>query len=184
MYCEIVLQGRLKGKKIVLQYSHCIAEKEARRVGFELQYTGVYCNRGSWVRLGICIAIQNLYCDCGARARMDCIAIQWPAKPRYSRGWAAGALGAQAGAGALGWAWKAWRTTGRARGRDARQAGRAAGARAAGRYRWAAGAVSVRGARGTRGLGAGRAAWARGLSLGCALGALDLFLARFDSVFS
>ena len=59
MYCEIVLQGRLKIEDIVLQYSHCIAEKEAWRVGFELQYTGVYCNRGSWVRLEICIAIQK-----------------------------------------------------------------------------------------------------------------------------
>ena len=173
MYCEIVLQGRLKGKKIVLQYSHCIAEKEAWRVGFELQYTGVYCNRGSWVRLGICIAIQNLYCDCGARARMDCIAIQWPAKPRYSRGWAVGALGAQAGAGALGWAcvgrWAgcawgaglgvegvahnrqgAWqgRAAGRARGRGARGRQVQAGGRRAGS------AGHARPGRWARGLGA------------------------------
>ena len=64
---------------------------------------------------------------------------------------------------------------------------------------WARGALGV-GARGAwpgRGLGAGRAAWAlgerpgrwaRGLGAwagqGCALGALGLFLARFDSVFS
>ena len=33
-----------------------------------------------------------------------------------------------------------------------------------------------------RGLGAGRAAWARGLALCCALGALGLFSIRFDSV--
>ena len=46
-----------------------------------------------------------------------------------------------------------------------------AGARQPGPGRWA------------RGLGARRAAWARGLALGFALGALDLFLARFDSVF-
>ena len=39
LYCGIVLQGGLKGKKIVLQYSFCIAEKEAWRVGFVLQYT-------------------------------------------------------------------------------------------------------------------------------------------------
>ena len=67
-----------------------------------------------------------------------------------------------------------------------------AGARAGARR--AAGARAQAGARaradaqagvGTRhGLGAGRAAWARGLALGCALGALGLFLARFDSVFS
>ena len=35
----------------------------------------------------------------------------------------------------------------------------------------------------SRGLGPGRAAWVRGLAKGCALGALGLFLARFDSVF-
>ena len=38
-------------------------------------------------------------------------------------------------------------------------------------------------ARQARGLGAGRAAWARGLAKDCALGALSLFFARFDSVF-
>ena len=47
----------------------------------------------------------------------------------------------------------------------------------------AAGAGS-RVARGAGLAGPGRAAWARGLALGCALGALGLFLARFDSVFS
>ena len=57
--------------------------------------------------------------------------------------------------------------------------GRAAGARGA---RQARGALAERAGQGW--LGAGRAAWARGLGLGCALGALDLFLARFDSVFS
>ena len=34
-----------------------------------------------------------------------------------------------------------------------------------------------------RNLGAGRTAWARRLAKGCALDALNLFLARFDSVF-
>ena len=29
LYCEIELQGRLKVKEVVLQYSHCIAEKKA-----------------------------------------------------------------------------------------------------------------------------------------------------------
>ena len=43
--------------------------------------------------------------------------------------------------------------------------------------------VGARGERGSARVGlAGR--WARGLALGCALGALGLFLARFDSVFS
>ena len=36
--------------------------------------------------------------------------------------------------------------------------------------------------RGARGTGAGRAAWARCWAAGCALGALSLFLTRFDSV--
>ena len=58
------------------------------------------------------------------------------------------------------------------------QAGRAGQGRRAGRARQ--GSVADAGARGA-GL-AGR--WARGLALGCALGALGLFLARFDSVFS
>ena len=28
---------------------YCIVEKEAWRVEFGLQYTGMYCNRGGWV---------------------------------------------------------------------------------------------------------------------------------------
>ena len=28
---------------------YCIVEKEAWRVEFELQYSGMYCNRGGWV---------------------------------------------------------------------------------------------------------------------------------------
>ena len=37
-------------------------------------------------------------------------------------------------------------------------------------------------AAGTRGTGAGRAAWACCWAVGCVLGALSLFLTRFDSV--
>ena len=44
-YCPIVLQ---KGKEIVLQYSHCIAEKKA---GGEWK---LYCNTGN------CIAVRHL----------------------------------------------------------------------------------------------------------------------------
>ena len=36
--------------------------------------------------------------------------------------------------------------------------------------------------RGALGLGVGRPAWARGLAMGCALGALGLFSIRIDSV--
>ena len=68
-------------------------------------------------------------------------------------------------------------------------AGRAGGRRADGGARAAAGA-GARGACGAgpagrqaRGLGAGRAAWAPGLALGCALGALGPFSIRFDSFF-
>ena len=144
-----------------------------------LQYTGVYCNRGSWVRLGICIAIQKLYCDCGARARLDCIAIQWPAKPRYSRG-VAGSWARKRGAGRA--AGRGKRAGGRA---GSRQGARAAGARTAGscaRGVRSRGAEGARPGRWARGLGAGRAAWAHGLALGCALYALGLFSIRFDSV--
>ena len=80
-------------------------------------------------------------------------------------------MGAQAGvrSGQLGV--QAWGAVG------SQARGRAAGARQ--------GPAAGAGARGARGAGlAGSAAWARGLTLGCALGALGLFLARFDSVFS
>ena len=65
--------------------------------------------------------------------------------------------------------------------------GQAAGARGArgrqARARAERAGQAGAGARGACGAGlAGR--WARGLALGCELGALGLFLARFDSVFS
>ena len=115
-------------------------------------------------------------------------------------GWAC--VGRRAGVrGAQGWrAWDArqGRAAGVARGRGARQAGQASGRRA--------GARGMRGrARGARGRGAaGRAelarhrrcargharpgrglgvAWAPGLTLGSALGALGPFPIRFDSFF-
>ena len=48
----------------------------------------------------------------------------------------------------------------------------------------AGGRVRVRAERAGQGwLGGRRAAWAPGLALGCALGALGLFSIRFDSVF-
>ena len=137
----------------------------------------------------------------------DCIAIGWVGWQialQYSLGQPVSqdgrlcrdtALGAGwAGAGCAGRAWargRAERAAGRAgvgrigragvqsaRGALGAQACRARGARG----RRAAGAAAGAGARGAR--GARLAGWqARGLALGCALGALGLFLARFDSVF-
>ena len=60
--------------------------------------------------------------------------------------------------------------------------GRAAGCSRrgrAGRWAWDRGALGV----GARGAWPGRAAWAPGLALGCALDALGPFSIRFDSVF-
>ena len=48
--------------------------------------------------------------------------------------------------------------------------------------RWARGRDTHRRAAVARGTGAGRAAWACCWAVGCALGALSLFLTRFDSV--
>ena len=46
----VVLQySGMDGLKVYCKTLICIAEKEAWRVGFGLQYTGVYCNRGGWV---------------------------------------------------------------------------------------------------------------------------------------
>ena len=108
-----------------------------------------------------------------------------------------GAHGARARGWVLGVGMGAGRACERgvgARGKRARRAGLTGGTGtgAAGRRphgRRAAAGTCARGAlkarlagRQARGLGAGRAAWARGLAMGCALGALGLFLTRFDSV--
>ena len=80
---------------------------------------------------------------------------------------------------------------GAGRPRGARQQARCAGGQALGAQVGARGARR-RGRHGHAGAervragaagGSRRAAWARGLALGCALGALSLFLARFDSIF-
>ena len=73
------------------------------------------------------------------------------------------AQGAQAGRAGTAWAGRAGarQAHGRKGRRGARERRRARGARARARHR----------------------RWARGLAKGCALGALSLFLARFDSVF-
>ena len=37
-------------------------------------------------KAGVVSLYTEVYCDCGAKARLDCIAIQCPAKPRYGQG--------------------------------------------------------------------------------------------------
>ena len=73
LYCKI---GVLAWNCITIQF--IVLQEKAGKAGVVSQYTEVYC-------------------DCGAKARLDCIVIQCPAKPRYSqearRRW--GALGAQ-----------------------------------------------------------------------------------------
>ena len=118
------------------------------------------------------------------------------AQGRWGTGARAGALGRAAGAGACGRAlggraWHGQARCGRADGRGrangrgradgrGRAAGRAGGRRTDGRQRRARRAQQGRQA---RSLGAGRAAWAPGLALGSALGALGPFSIRFDSFF-
>ena len=112
-----------------------------------------------------------------------------------ARGWVLGVRGA------LGWARRqahanARQQAGSAGARARRQArGRTPASRAHRRQAAGAGGTGVR-ALGSRGrarqaagawqgaAGARPERWARGLALGYALGVLDLFLARFDSVFS
>ena len=127
----------------------------------------LYCNIGAWLEED-CIAIQKLYCDSRGSEMLDCVVTQsrdTASQAMTRQGAQQGRAGAQAGAGR--------RRHGRwARGAlGARGAGRAAaGAGARGRQAW-----GVRGA-------TGRIAWACCWTMGCALGALSLFLVRFDSV--
>ena len=104
--------------------------------------------------------------------------------PNYGNFFGAGAVGRQAQAlgrgharracvrGVPAWQELTGRTRQQAEGRGARRRQQCAGAERAGGL-----AVGARGAR----LGAGRAAWARRLAAGCALGPFSI---RFDSVFS
>ena len=96
------------------------------------------------------------------------------------------------GVGERAWAQAGTRADALARGAQAASSrrgrhGRAGAGRTRACGRWAhAGArgrrqARGRGAAGERGALPGR--WARGLATGCALGALDLFSVRFDSVF-
>ena len=118
---------------------------------------------------------KKLHCNCGARARLDCIAIQWPAKPRYSRGWVAGA---RAGA-----CWARRQAQGRWAGVRGARRQRAAGSRASTELARRGAQLGARCARGTAGLGVawaldGCAGWASWASFG----ALCTWLSS-DSVF-
>ena len=153
-----------KSGKLYCNTLYCITEKEAWRVEFGLQYIGVYCNRGGWVGL-------ELYCN--TVIVLQAGRLGWLVVSQYSKGvlWLGkGLLGesrykicivteAASLAGCAGWA----------------QAG-------AGRRRARAERGEEAGARGGRRTSAQRAAWAGCWAMGCALGALSLFLTRFDSV--
>ena len=106
MYCEIVLQGRLKIEDIVLQYSHYIAEKEAWRAEIVLQEGQVYCNRGSlaaeetvlqYSLVGSRFVLQyKLYCELWEGHCSNDTA--WAGRWGAGVGAQASALGARAGA--------------------------------------------------------------------------------------
>ena len=175
-----------KSGKLYSNTLYCIAEKEAWRVEFGLQYTGVYCNRGGWVGL-------ELYCN--IVIVLQARRLGWLVVSQYSNGvlWLGkGLLGesrykicivteaaslagragwAQAGARALGGTAQGYAgRSGRARQRRWGAArGEEAGARGSRRTdsRSARGsrrtdALSARSNRrtGARGTGAGRATWA------------------------
>ena len=127
----------------------------------------------------------EVYCDRGAKAKLDCIVIQCPSKPRYGQeacsrraGHAGCTQGVQAGpqeARAGGrWALGAQASAQLTQARGVRGAG-GSGARSS-RGRGAARA------RGAHSMGAGRAAGFATGPASCALGALGLFSTWFDLV--
>ena len=70
----------LMGCRDYIAIQFAVLQEKAGKVGIVSQYTSVYC-------------------DCGAKARLYCITIQGPAKPRYGQE-ARRRRGAHAGAGA------------------------------------------------------------------------------------
>ena len=160
----------------------CIAEKKV---------VGLYCKMGvlTWNciaipfivlqekagKAGVVSQYTEVYCDCGAKARLDCIAIQCPAMPRYGQEarrqqalGRTGLVGRSAGTGgALG---RAGGALGSAGGRGAQALGHKrgrVGARGAQRTRRRASAAAACRARPARAAGRGRrAAWASGVLLG------------------
>ena len=130
------------------------------------------------MKVGIVSQYTEVYCDYGARARLDRIAIQWPAKPRYSKAGqqarARGALGARLGArgrragGALG---RAGSRGAQALGHRSAQ-GRGSGAQGARWERHGTGAAGNgrAGVRSRRAAGARQAGRRRGAYAGCPTG--------------
>ena len=116
----------------------------------------------------------------GARQR----AVRGRRRARRARSAQASVLG-RAGERQLGAGWARRRACGTGSWALAGRAGRASGTagRAGHAGSWAVGARAAGRSRPGRGLGAGRAAWAPGLALGSALGALGPFSIRFDSFF-
>ena len=102
-----------------------------------LQTVGLYCNRRGLEGGSSVLQYTALYCNLKGYARLDCIAIQCPAKPRYGQGVRnCGRWGAQAWAlgcarrEARGWAcWARRQALGRGRW-GGRNAGVRAGVRA------------------------------------------------------
>ena len=160
--------------RTVLQYSYCIAAWECRLARIVSQYNILYCDsRGS--RLLDCVA--TLGRNTASQAMTRCRALparrRWPGRATRRR-WAR-ARGTEANV-------QAARADAQASARQGR-AGRRAGRRwARRRALGAARALGARHRRWARGTGAGHAAWACCWAVGCALGALSLFLTRFDSV--
>ena len=151
--------GGVQGVQNRVTIQFIVLQERARKARVVSQYTDVYC-------------------DCGGKARLDCIAIQCPAKPRYSqetcraqagarRRWGVGAgvrgkAGCAGGRRTLGVGGRAGRwaraRAGRAGVGAAGRWGRVLGERAQARTAGERQQVQARGVRGTRGSKRGRRA--------------------------
>ena len=84
LYCNTVYETVLQEREKRLKGWKCIA---IHRV--VLQRRGLSCIAGLYCRKLGCREIvsqfNRLYCDFGAKARLECIAIECPAKPRYGK---------------------------------------------------------------------------------------------------
>ena len=86
----------------VLQAGNCIA------------WVALYCNRFKCIardlagKAGVVSQYTEVYCDCGAKARLDCIAIQCPAKPRYGQEARSRRVGHAGGTGVQALGERAW----------------------------------------------------------------------------
>ena len=128
-----MLQGRLKGKKIILQYNFCIAEKEAWRV--RLCCNTLECIAIEAAGLGWEFVLQYKNCIATVEQGQGWTVLQYSGQPSHDTVGAgqqarpqgrAGRAGRRRSAGLgvrgeLGWAQQVWRAAGRARGRGARR---------------------------------------------------------------